>query len=60
MPKNAVITGLGFVTSIGNSKEEVLNSLKNSISGIELYKGFEGDKIPVKCLGTIKGFKTEG
>lgn len=59
MSKNVVITGLGFITSIGNSKGEVLNSLKNSISGIELYDGFAGDKVPVKCLGTIKGFNTE-
>ena len=60
MSKNVAITGLGFITSIGNSKDEVLTSLKNSVSGIELYKAFEGDKIPVKCLGTIKGFNTEG
>ncbi len=60
MSKSVVITGLGFVTSIGNSKEEVLNSLKNSISGIELYKDFEGEKIPVHCMGTVKGFSTEG
>ncbi|MBO6102695.1 MAG: beta-ketoacyl-[acyl-carrier-protein] synthase family protein [Opitutales bacterium] len=57
--KSVVITGLGFITSIGNSKAEVLKSLAETISGIELYKPFEADSIPVKCLGTVKNFDTE-
>ena len=57
--KNVVITGLGFITSIGNSKEEVLKSLKESISGIERYEKFDADNVPVKCLGTIKGFDVD-
>ena len=39
--KRVVITGLGIVSSIGNSKKEVLNSLKSSSSGIKfnnIYK----------------------
>ena len=34
--KKVVITGLGIVSSIGNNKQEVLESLKNGKSGIEL------------------------
>lgn len=56
--KNVVITGLGFITSIGNSKDDVLKSLKESISGIELYEKFNSDNIPIKCLGTVKNFDT--
>ena len=33
--KRVVITGLGIVSSIGNNKQEVLDSLKNGKSGIE-------------------------
>lgn len=55
---NVAITGLGFITSIGNDKQKVLDSLKNTISGIELYPPFADEKIPVKCMGTIKDFDT--
>jgi 3-oxoacyl-[acyl-carrier-protein] synthase-1 len=33
--KRVVVTGIGVVSSIGNNKDEVLDSLKNSRSGIE-------------------------
>ena len=32
--RRVVVTGIGIVSSIGNNKEEVLNSLRNGISGI--------------------------
>ena len=54
--RNVVITGLGFITSIGNDRETVADSLKN---GIEVYKQFDDPKIPAKCVGTIKNFDTE-
>ena len=57
--KNVVITGLGFICSIGNDKSQVLESLKEMKSGIELFAPFANDSIPVKCTGTIKGFDTE-
>ena len=57
--RNVVITGLGFVTSIGNSKAQVLESLQKSISGIELYEPFNVPNCPVKCMGTVKDFKIE-
>lgn len=58
MGKRVAITGLGFVTSIGNSKQEVLSSLVELKNGIELYPPFADQKYPVKCVGTIKGFDT--
>ena len=57
--RNAVITGLGFITSIGNNADEVADSLIHLKNGIELYPPFAGDKIPVKCVGTVKGFDIE-
>lgn len=56
--KNVVITGLGFVTSIGNDSKSVADSLINLKNGIELYAPFADPKIPVKCVGTVKNFDT--
>lgn len=58
MPK-VLITGLGFITSIGNDSKSVLSNLQNLQHGIELYQPFNIDKSPVKLLGTIKEFNTE-
>ena len=57
--RNVVITGLGFITSIGNDRETVADSLINLKNGIEVYKQFDDPKIPAKCVGTIKNFDTE-
>ena len=54
--KRAVITGLGFITSIGNSRADVLRSLRETRTGIELYDEFVGADCPVKLAGTIKSF----
>ncbi|MCC2605894.1 beta-ketoacyl-ACP synthase I [Planctobacterium marinum] len=39
--KRAVITGFGIVSSIGNNKQEVLNSLKEGRSGISTAQEFK-------------------
>ncbi len=54
--RRAVVTGLGFITSIGNSKAEVLTSLRETRDGIEVFPEFEENKEPVRLVGTIKGF----
>ena len=54
--RRVVISGLGFITSIGNSREEVLRSLRECRTGIELFLDFAGDDVPVKLAGTVKGF----
>ncbi len=56
--KNVVITGLGFITSIGNDYQSVKDSLINLKNGIEVYPPFAPDNIPVKCVGTVKDFDT--
>lgn len=52
-----VVTGLGFITSIGNDKENVLKSLREMRHGIETPP-FLSEKDPIHLTGTIKGFDT--
>ncbi|MGE9289727.1 MAG: beta-ketoacyl-[acyl-carrier-protein] synthase family protein [Puniceicoccales bacterium] len=52
------VTGLGFITSIGNNRSEVQSSLEDLRSGIEWYPEFDDPKIPIHVLGTIKDFET--
>lgn len=54
--KRAVITGLGFITSIGNHYAGVLESLRNQKTGIEVFPPFAAPEVPVKLAGTVKGF----
>ncbi len=51
-----VITGLGFITSIGNNRQEVLTSLREGRTGVERFEEFADPSIPVKLAGTVKGF----
>jgi 3-oxoacyl-[acyl-carrier-protein] synthase I len=55
-----VISGLGFVTSIGNDRATVSRSLRELRSGIERFDFLPGKELPVKVAGTIKGFETPG
>ncbi|MEY2485711.1 MAG: 3-oxoacyl-[acyl-carrier-protein] synthase [Verrucomicrobiota bacterium] len=56
MLRRAVVTGLGLITSIGNSRGDVLDSLRNQRRGIEIHPELDLPEIPVKLAGTIKGF----
>ncbi|MFM2483701.1 beta-ketoacyl-ACP synthase I [Celerinatantimonas yamalensis] len=49
--KRAVITGLGIISSIGNNKEEVLESLKTGRSGITHSDEFEQMKLRSQVWG---------
>jgi 3-oxoacyl-[acyl-carrier-protein] synthase-1 len=55
--RRVVITGLGFITSIGNSRAEVLRSLREVRTGVERFSEFADADCPVKLAGTIKGFQ---
>lgn len=57
MPR-VFITGLGFVTSIGNDGPAVTQSLRELRHGFELFPPFQKPEIPVKVVGTIKEFST--
>lgn len=56
MKKRVVITGLGFVTSIGNSRAEVLESLRHARSGIEVLAELPDVAGGPRLAGTIKNF----
>jgi 3-oxoacyl-[acyl-carrier-protein] synthase-1 len=58
MPR-VFITGLGFVTSIGNDAESVASSLREMRHGFEVYPPFQKPDIACKVVGTIKGFSTD-
>jgi 3-oxoacyl-[acyl-carrier-protein] synthase-1 len=58
MPR-VFITGLGFITSIGNDAASVTRSLRELRHGFELYPPFQKPEIPCKVVGTIKDFGTD-
>lgn len=58
MPR-VFITGLGFVTSIGNDAATVVRNLRELRHGFELYPPFQKPDIPCKVIGTIKEFSTD-
>ncbi len=53
-----VVSGLGFITSIGNDRASVTGSLRELRSGIERFDFFPGEDLPVKVVGTVKEFDT--
>ena len=56
MPFLPVITGLGFITSIGNERTSVLRNLRELNHGFEPYEFLGNPGLPVKVAGTVKGF----
>ena len=54
-----VVSGLGFITSIGNSRQEVFDNLKSLRHGFEQITILDNPEFPVKLAGTIKGFATD-
>jgi 3-oxoacyl-(acyl-carrier-protein) synthase len=51
-----VITGLGFITSIGNDRASVLRSLRELRHGFESFDFLGNPRLPVKLAGTVKDF----
>ena len=53
------ITGMGLITSIGNNRETVTQSLREMKHGIDFHPELQGDDSPVKLAGTVKEFNLE-
>ena len=53
------ITGLGFITSIGNDAESVVSNLREMRHGMVRYGPFESPQVPVKVAAPVQGFDTE-
>jgi len=58
MPR-VFITGLGFITSIGNDAAAVESSLRELRHGMTRYAPFADDKIPVKVAAPVRDFQTD-
>ncbi|MBL9219638.1 MAG: beta-ketoacyl-[acyl-carrier-protein] synthase family protein [Opitutaceae bacterium] len=56
--RRVVISGLGFISSIGNDAAEVTRSLRELRHGLAPHEFMPGQYLPVKVAGTIKGFDT--
>jgi len=56
MTHRAVISGLGFVTSIGHSSAEVLDSLLNLRHGLSSWDPVPGAESAGRVAGLLKGF----
>ena len=59
MNRRAVVTGLGFITSIGNDRATVTRVLRTLRSGIERIELLGNPALTVKVAGTIKEFTTD-
>ena len=57
--RRVVITGLGCLTPIGNSKEEFWSSLLAGKSGAETIENFDVSKMSVKFSASVKNFDAE-
>ncbi len=51
-----VITGMGFVTSLGHSTEEVTDRLKQGRHGFSRVDLREGLNLPIKVVGPVRGY----
>lgn len=56
--RKVYITGLGFITSIGNDAATVSESLRELRHGMEQYPPFQKPDVPVKVAAPIKDFET--
>jgi len=57
--RKVYITGLGFITSIGNDAPSVSESLRELRHGMMLYPPFQKPDVPVKVAAPIRDFTTD-
>lgn len=57
MRRRVVVTGMGCVTPIGNSVEEMWTSLLNGVSGIDYITHFDASGFPTKFAAEVKNFR---
>ena len=58
--RRVVVTGLGAVTPVGNSKDETWESIKTGKCGIDYITKYDASEYKVKVAGEIKNLNTEG
>ena len=52
-----IITGLGFVSSIGHSRAEVLRAVRELRHGIAPWEPVPGIELPTRVAGLVRGFE---
>ena len=57
--RRVVVTGMGFVTPIGNDLETVWSNLVEGVSGIGPITHFDATNFDTKIAGEVKGFNPE-
>ena len=57
--RRVVITGMGIVSSLGNNKAEVLDSLQNGRSGITFQQEYADNGLRSNVAGSIKNLNIE-
>src|SRR4030081_4083331 len=57
--RRVVVTGMGFVTPIGNDLETVWSNLVEGVSGIGQITHFDTTNFDTKIAGEVKGFNPE-
>jgi 3-oxoacyl-[acyl-carrier-protein] synthase I len=57
--RKVYITGVGFITSIGNDAVTVSESLRELRHGMEQYPPFQKADVPVKVAAPVRDFKTD-
>jgi 3-oxoacyl-[acyl-carrier-protein] synthase II len=55
-PRRVVVTGLGAITPVGNSAEELWSALTHGRSGIGPITKFDATKYPTRIAGEIRNF----
>jgi 3-oxoacyl-[acyl-carrier-protein] synthase II len=58
-PRRVVITGMGCLTPIGNSREAFWQGLCNGESGVRHLEGFDVSDSPVKIAAQVRNFDWE-
>lgn len=56
MSRSAVVTGLGFITSIGIGRDEVIRRLRSGESGVVRHPLCDNERVPVKVAAPVPGF----
>jgi 3-oxoacyl-(acyl-carrier-protein) synthase len=59
MTRTALVTGLGFITSIGNDRATVTRSLRELRPGLARVEFLGNPSLPVRVAGTVKEFEVE-
>ncbi len=59
MKRRVVITGIGVLTPIGNTKEELFNSLVEGKSGVDTITRFDASEFTTTIAGEVKNFNPE-